>query len=127
MFYPTGYHFHINDQPHVERSIAEEYVTYIIANSVLNTMTLDEIENASLADPILQRSVNVFPTRFKGKKTIPNLSTCQRCQLNSGIHIDLCSPFPTDESLLVLIDAWSRWTAVEILSTTTTTIPLSIV
>ncbi|CAB3992860.1 Transposon Tf2-9 poly, partial [Paramuricea clavata] len=42
-------------QPHVERSIADEYVNYIVSNSVPKAMTLEQIEKASLADPILQR------------------------------------------------------------------------
>jgi len=35
-----------------------------------------------------------------------------------SIHIDLCGPFPTGESLLVCVDACSRWPEVEILRTT---------
>ena len=35
------------------------------------------------------------------------------------LHIDLCGPFPTGESLLILIDSCSRWPAVEVLRTTT--------
>ncbi len=35
------------------------------------------------------------------------------------LHIDLCGPFAIGESLLVLVDACSRWPAVEILRTTT--------
>lgn len=35
------------------------------------------------------------------------------------LHIDLCGPFPSGESLLVLVDSCSRWPAVEILRTTT--------
>ena len=36
-----------------------------------------------------------------------------------SIHIDLCGPFPTGESLLVCVDACSRWPEVAILRTTT--------
>ena len=35
-----------------------------------------------------------------------------------SIHIDLCGPFPTGESLLVCVDACSRWPEVEIIRTT---------
>ena len=35
-----------------------------------------------------------------------------------SIHVDLCGPFPTGESLLVCVDACSRWPEVEILRTT---------
>ncbi len=35
------------------------------------------------------------------------------------VHIDLCGPFPTGESLLVCVDACSRWPEVAILHTTT--------
>ena len=42
-------------QPHVEQSIAEEYINYVATNAVPKAMTLAEIEKASLADPLLQR------------------------------------------------------------------------
>ena len=36
----------------------------------------------------------------------------------SSIHIDLCGPFPSEESLLVCVDACSRWPEVEIIRAT---------
>ncbi|XP_028410312.1 uncharacterized protein K02A2.6-like [Dendronephthya gigantea] len=38
------------------------------------------------------------------------------------VHIDLCGPFPTGESLLVCEDACTRWPEVIILKTTTSTV-----
>ena len=38
------------------------------------------------------------------------------------LHINLCKPFPTGESFLVLVDACSLWPAIETLRTTTTPI-----
>ena len=191
-------------QPHVEQSIAEEYINYIVTNAVPKAMTLDQIEKASLADPLLQRvqtcilsgtwpkqpdlraysqvrdelSVQngiilrgtriVMPCELQ-KSTLdlahqghqgiiktkqllrqkvwwPGLDKdvdtmigqCLPCQAQGArtnpeplhmspmpaepwhtLHIDLCGPFPTGESLLVLVDACSRWPAVEILRTTT--------
>ena len=42
-----------------------------------------------------------------------------------GIHIDLCGPFPTGESLLVCEDACTRWPEVVILKTTTSAVIIS--
>jgi hypothetical protein len=42
-----------------------------------------------------------------------------------NIHIDLCGPFPTGESLLVCEDACTRWPEVIILKTTTSTVIIS--
>ena len=41
------------------------------------------------------------------------------------IHIDLCGPFPTGESLLVCEDACTRWPEVVILKTTTSAVIIS--
>ncbi|CAB4023777.1 Transposon Tf2-9 poly, partial [Paramuricea clavata] len=193
-------------QPHVERSIADEYVNYIVSNSVPKAMTLEQIEKASLADPILQRIHTCITSGTRPKEpdlrpymqvnselcvqngiilrgtriVIPfdlqkptlelahqghqgivktkqllrqkvwwpgidkdvdkMISQCLPCQAQGPktnpeplhmstmptepwhtLHIDLCGPFPTGESLLVLVDACSRWPAVEILSSTTAT------
>ena len=189
-------------QPHIEWSIAE-YVSYVIANAVPKVMTLDQIQEASLANPILQQvhtsiesrnwpktqdlrpyfQVNtellvqnglilcetqiIIPAKLhkpalelihqghqgivktkqlrqkvwwpgidKDIETI--ISQCCPCQaqrLQSSpeplhmstmptipwhtLHINLCGPFLTGESLLVLIDSCSRWPAIKILRTTT--------
>ncbi|XP_063965770.1 uncharacterized protein K02A2.6-like [Lytechinus pictus] len=41
------------------------------------------------------------------------------------LHIDLCGPLPTGESLLVVIDAATRWPEVEIIRSTTTKVIIS--
>ena len=192
-------------QPHVEQSIAEEYINYDATNAVPKAMTLAEIEKAFLADPLLQRvhaciSLGIWPKQpdlkpfsqvidelliYNGvilrgtrivipgelQKSTLNLthqghqgvvktkqllrqkvwwpaidrdtdsmiSQFLPCQAQGArtnpeplrmspmptepwrtLHIDLCGPFPTGESLLVLVDARSRWPAVETLRTTTT-------
>ena len=38
-----------------------------------------------------------------------------------AVHVDLCGPFPTGESVLVCEDACTRWPDAEIMKTTTTT------
>lgn len=38
------------------------------------------------------------------------------------LHADLCGPFPTGESLLVMVDTCSRWPEVHILKSTTSTV-----
>ena len=47
-------------QPHVEQSIAKEYINYDATNAVPKAMTLAEIEKASLADPLYNVSMLVF-------------------------------------------------------------------
>ena len=191
-------------QPHVEQSIAEEYVSYIVSNAVPKAMTLDQIIRASLADTALQQVINciasgdwsttadlqpysqvsdelsvqnglllrgtriVMPGELRkttlelahqghqgivktkqllrqkvwwpgiDKDVETLIKHCLPCQAQGAtsnpaplnmtsmptvpwntLHIDLCGPFPTGESLLVLVDSCTRWPAVEILHTTT--------
>ena len=69
---------------------------------------------------------------------------CRSCQLESGlpsrqpleptvmpphpwhtVHVDLCGPLPTGETLLVVVDNASRWPEVEIMRSTTTSSVIS--
>ena len=43
----------------------------------------------------------------------------------SRLHVDLCGPLPTGETLLVVIDAATRWPEVEILRSTTANVIIS--
>ena len=195
----------LSNQQTNEQSIAEEYINYVVANAVPKAMTLDQIEKATLTDPVLQCvqaciSSGTWPKQadlkpflqvsdelsahdgiiLRGTRiVIPGnlqkstlslahqghqgivktkqllrqkvwwpgidkdvdrmIHQCLPCQAQGPrsnpeplqmspmptepwqtLHIDLCGPFPTGESLLVLVDACSRWPAVEILRTTTT-------
>ena len=45
----------LSNQQNNEHSIAEEYINYVVTNAVPKAMTLDQIEKATLTDPVLQR------------------------------------------------------------------------
>ena len=63
-----------------------------------------------------------LPCQAQGPRTNPEPFRMSPMPMEpwQTLHIDLCGPFPTGESLLVLVDARSRWPAVETLRTTTT-------
>ena len=44
----------LSNQQTNEQSIAEKYINYVVANAVPKAMTLDQIEKATLTDPVLQ-------------------------------------------------------------------------
>lgn len=45
----------LRNQPHIERSLAEEYLSYVVANAVPNALTLYQLQEASLADSTLKQ------------------------------------------------------------------------
>lgn len=45
----------LENQPFRERNIAEEYINYVTVNAVPKALTLEQIANATEADPILQQ------------------------------------------------------------------------
>ena len=82
-------------QPFRERSIADEYIHYVATRAVPK----------AAPEPLR-------PTAMPDKPW-------------QDIHIDLCGPFPTGESLLVCEDACTRWPEVVILKTTTSAVIIS--
>ena len=62
-----------------------------------------------------------IPCQAQAPKTTPEplRMTTMPSEPWKSIHIDFCGPFPTGETLLVLVDACSRWPEVEILKSTT--------
>ena len=194
----------LENQPFRERNIAEEYINYVTVNAVPKALTLEQIANATEADPILQQvqcclsdcewpdTPELRPYRrvkdelcvsngiiLRGSRIVmpstlwqatllnaheghqgivrtkqmvrekvwwPGIAhqvetmvkACLPCQSVAGkstaeplrptvmpdkpwqeVHIDLCGPFPTGESLLVCEDACTRWPEVAILRSTT--------
>ena len=47
--------FPLDNQPFRERDIAEEYINYVASNAVPKALSLEQIEIATAADPVLQQ------------------------------------------------------------------------
>ena len=68
----------LDNQPFRERDIAEEYINYVTSNAVPNTLSLEQIETATAADPVLQQ-VHSCLTSFEWLDT-PELKPYKRIQ-----------------------------------------------
>ncbi len=131
------------NQPFRERSIAEEYIHYVakaLRASILKSahqghqgiVRTKQMVREKVWWPGIDRKIesmikSCLPCQSMAPKAAPEplRPTAMPDKPWQDIHIDLCGPFPTGESLLVCEDACIRWPKVVILKTTMSAVIIS--
>ncbi|XP_014665850.1 PREDICTED: uncharacterized protein K02A2.6-like [Priapulus caudatus] len=120
---PADYMSRHPDQPAATYA-AEDYINYMCTNTVPKALTVRDVEEHALRDPVLQRLIRAIGHgHWADEELVPYLTV--KDEPWKEVAVDFAGPFPTGEYLLAVVDEYSRFPEVELVTSTSSkaTIP----